>query len=220
MKKRTAAGAVAVAAITGALLFVWAGPASAHEERTLGRWHVAVGFGEEPAYAGQENSVQMFLHDARDRPVTDLSDTLKVEVIFGSEKMPAMTMQPDFEVGEFGTPGDYRAFFFPTRPGDYSFHFTGTIKGQAVDATFTSGPTTFSSVIDPGTVEFPAKDPTTGELAQRLDREVPRLALATEAQAARHQADSARLFGIIGIAVGAVGLVVGATALAVARRRP
>ena len=111
-------------------------------------------------------------------------------------------------------------FFFPTRPGDYSFHFTGTIKGQAVDTTFTSGPSTFSSVIDPGTVEFPAKDPTTGELAQRLDRELPRLALATQAQAARHQADSASLFGIIGIAVGVVGLVVGATALALARRRP
>jgi hypothetical protein len=51
-----------------------------------------------------------------------------------------MNPAPFFEVGEWGTPGDYRAFFIPTAPGGYSFHFTGTIKGQKIDQTFKSGP--------------------------------------------------------------------------------
>ena len=32
----------------------------------------------------------------------------------------------------FGTPGDYRAFFFPTAPGDYTFQFTGTIGSSSL----------------------------------------------------------------------------------------
>jgi hypothetical protein len=204
------------------LAVTMAEPASAHEERTIGRYHVAVGFGDEPAYAGVENSVQMFIHDARDRPVTDLGDTLQVQVQFGDQRMPPMTMQPNFEVGESGIPSDYRAFFFPTRPGRYTFHFTGSIKGQKVDASFTSGPQTFDEVKDAIAAEFPAKDPTTGQLAARLDREVPRLnaALAEQAREAKHDSNRARLFGIVGTVIGVLGLGVGGVALARARRRP
>jgi hypothetical protein len=197
-----------------------AGRAWAHEERTIGKYHVAVGFGDEPAYSGQKNSVQMLIKDASDQAVTDLGPTLQVEVSFGGQAMAPLTMEPDFEVGEFGTPGDYRAFFFPTRPGDYTFHFSGTIKGQQVDETFTSGPDTFSSVQDPSQVEFPAKDPTTGQLAQRLDREIPRAQRSAEAAAARasDQAHSAKTLGIVGIVVGVVGILVAGVALITSRR--
>jgi hypothetical protein len=194
-----------------AVVVLGTAPALAHEERDVGPFHLAVGFGEEPAYAGQENSVQMFLHAASDQAVTDLGDTLKVEVSYQGKTMPALAMQPNFEVGEFGTPGDYRAFFFPTRPGSYSFHFTGTIKGQKIDETFTSGPSTFSDVEDPSGVEFPVKDPTTGQLAERLDRELPRVTATAQAQAttARDRADGARTLALVGILVGGVGLVAG-----------
>jgi hypothetical protein len=203
------------------LVAVGAGPALAHEERDVGPYHLAVGFGQEPAYAGQENSVQMFIHDANDKAVTDLGDTLKVEVSYQDQTMPAMTMQPNFEVGEFGIPGDYRAFFFPTRPGSYGFHFTGTIKGQNVDETFTSGPHTFSDVEDPSGVEFPVKDPTTGQLAERLDREVVRVTATAQAQvnAARDRADGARTLALVGIVLGGVGLVAGAAGLISGVRR-
>jgi hypothetical protein len=211
-----------VACITVAVMaFAGATPALAHEEREVGQFHLAVGFGEEPAYAGQENSVQLILNDAQENPVTDLGDTLKVEVGYQDQTLPAMTMEPNFEVGEFGTPGDYRAFFFPTRPGSYSFHFTGSIKGQQIDETFTSGPQTFSDVQDSSGVEFPVKDPTTGELATRLDREVQRVTTSAQAQAAaaKDQADSAHTLALIGIVVGGVGLVVGAIGLVLATRR-
>jgi hypothetical protein len=102
----------AVAGLAGMLVvFISAGPASAHEERKVGRYVFHVGFGDEPAYAGAKNSVQLLLHDAKtDKPVTSIGDQLKVDVTQGadndSQKM-TMTIEPDFEVGEFGTPGDY-----------------------------------------------------------------------------------------------------------------
>ena len=124
--------------------------------------------------------------------------------------MPAMTMIPFFEVGESGIPGDYRAFFFPTLAGTYSFHFTGSIKNQQVDETFTSGPSTFSDVVDPSSVEFPAKDPTAGELAQRAQRDSTRIDQAkAEALAAADRASSAHTLAVVGVAVGALGLLVG-----------
>jgi hypothetical protein len=216
MKAVVRLGLILVVAATG-MVALGASPALAHEEREVGSFHLAVGFGDEPAYAGQENSVQMFLNDANDNAVTDLGDTLKVEVGYQGQTLAAMNMEPNFEVGEFGIPGDYRAFFFPTRPGSYSFHFTGTIKGQQVDETFTSGPSTFSDVEDPSAVEFPVKDPTTGQLADRIDREATRGAAA--ATAARDRADGARTLAWVGILMGAAGLVLGAAGLIVGARR-
>lgn len=221
MKKHTAVAVLFVMGAAVALPAFLATPALAHEERTIGKYNVAVGFGDEPAYAGQENSVAMFIHDVGDNPVTDLGATLQVEVKYGSQTMPPLTMEPNFEVGEFGIPGDYRAFFFPTRPGDYTFHFTGTIKGTKVDESFTSSPSTFSTVEDPSKVEFPAKDPSTGQLADRLTREIPRVQQAALAAAnrAKDKASSANTLGLVGIIVGVVGIAVGAAALITSRRR-
>jgi hypothetical protein len=149
MLRKRIVSMAAVAGLAGMLVvFTSAGPASAHEERKVGKYMFHVGFGDEPAYAGAKNSVQLLLHDAKtDKPVTSIGDQLKVDVTQGadsaandSQKM-TMNIEPDFEVGEFGTPGDYRAFFIPTSPGTYTFHFTGSINGQKVDQKFTSGPT-------------------------------------------------------------------------------
>jgi hypothetical protein len=226
------AGSAGLVAIVAALVvLVPAGVASAHEEREIGPYTVAVGFGDEPAYAGTENTVQMFVHvTATDKPVVDLGPTLKVQVAFGSQKMDEVTMEPNFEVGEFGIPGDYRGFFIPTRPGDYSFHFTGEIKGTKVDETFTSGKSTFSSVDDPSSVEFPVKDPTTGELAQAVQRLQPRVdgavaaqrKLAAQTAALSDDVDSAKsqatLALVIGGGLGLIGAVLGALGLSAARR--
>lgn len=46
-------------------------------------------------------------------------------------------------MGGSGTPGDYRGWLIPTRPGKYTFHFTGTIKGDPIDERITASPTTF-----------------------------------------------------------------------------
>jgi hypothetical protein len=221
MKTRLLAAMVA-ATLAALLLPLLASPAAAHEARTVGKYHFVVGFGDEPAYAGEKNSVQLLLADATDKPITDLTDTLKVEVTTGSAEPLQLAMEPFFEVGEFGTPGDYRAFFIPTAPGSYSFHFTGTIKGQKIDQTFKSGPQTFSDIDDPTQVQYPAKQPTTGQLATRADREAARVnaAVAAERDQAKDDAASARTLAIIGLIVGALGLLTGIAALIMGRRTP
>ena len=48
------------------------------------------------------------------------------------------------------------AKFGPTpAAGDYSFHIFGTINGDSIDETFTSGPQTFDTVEDAATYQFP-----------------------------------------------------------------
>jgi len=219
MKRRILAALVA-ATMAGLLIPLLAGPAAAHEERTVGKYHFVVGFGDEPTYAGEKNSVILLLSDAKDKPVTDLTDTLKVAVTTGSAEPLQLSMEPNFEVGEFGTPGDYRAWFIPTTPGAYSFHFTGTIKGQKIDQTFKSGPTTFDEAKDPAEIQYPVKQPTGGQLATRADRETARVdaALAAERDQAKDAAASARTLAIIGLVVGALGLIAAIVALARGRR--
>jgi len=219
MTKRIWSMAAAIG-LTGMLMtFTSAGPASAHEARKIGKYDVEVGFGDEPAYTGDKNSVQLLLNEANDKPVVDLGDTLKVDITTGSStddtQKLSMTMQPNFEVGGDGTPGDYRAWLVPTAPGPYTFHFTGSIKGQKVDEKFTSSPTTFDEVQDPAQVEFPVKDPTTGQLTARVDRETQRLntALADARRQAKDEAGTALLIAIVGVVVGVLGLAAAGYAL-------
>jgi len=191
-------------------------PASAHETRAGGPIRFVVGWGDEPTYTGFKNSVQVTISEASGAPVTDLGDTLTVEVIKGEDKT-TLPLVPNFRVGAFGTPGDYRAWLTPTRPGGYTFHLIGTVRGQKVDETFTSSKTTFNDVEDVTSIAFPAKDPSTGQLATRIDREVPRLEAAL--QEAEDQAASAQTLALVGVAVGTAGLLSAAGALVVARRR-
>jgi hypothetical protein len=207
-------GALGASLLGLAFIVTWASPALAHEDRRVGRFHFAVGFGDEPAYAGDKNSVQLLLHTEKgDKPVTDLTNSLKVQVSYQSLKMPPITLEPNFEIGEFGIPGDYRGWFIPTRPGTYSFHFTGSIHGQRVNETFKSGPTTFSDVEDPQSVQFPAKDPTTGQLNQLVSRQNQRLQhsiasarsdVSGDASLARNIAIAALILALIAIAASVV----------------
>jgi len=222
MFKRTLACAAVLVGGVAALVMT-AGPAAAHEARTVDGIDMEVGWGTEPAYAGAENSVQILLSHGG-QPVTALGDTLKVEVSFGDQTQE-FPIEPFFDTEEgFGTPGDYRAFLIPTRAGSYSFHLSGTIEGHHIDETFTSGPKTFDDISNPQAVQFPVQDPSTGELAARIDREVPRIndqidAANTTAQSASDDASSATTFAIVGIAVGAVGLAVAIVALVSTRRK-
>jgi hypothetical protein len=222
MPKRSS-GFIFAAASALTLVMLTAAPAFAHEGRKLGDLEMEVGWGTEPALAGQPNSALILLVHHGD-PVVDLGDTLEFEVTFGDQTQQ-FPIEPFFEPGEFGTPGDYRAWFIPTRPGQYTFHFFGTIDGEEVEETFTPGPGGFEEVESPRSIQFPAQEPTTGELAERIDREVPRLTssigdVQAAANAAADDASSANTLGLIGIIVGAVGLLVAIVALVASRRRP
>ena len=191
-------------------------PASAHEVRTVGAYQFTVGWLHEPAYADEQNAVQFLLKDSKGNPVTDLGDTLKVEVIYQTQKMPALSLNPTFDPDTgLGMPGEYLASIIPTRPGNYTFHFTGSVKGQSVDQSFTSSPTTFDEVKEPTAVEFPAQDPTRAQVSQRLDRIDARVAAAQST--AKNDADLARNLAIAGIVLGALGTV---ALIITLRRRP
>lgn len=190
-------------------------PALAHEGRAAGGVQFVVGWGEEPSYTGVKNSVQVTVTEANGgRPVTDVGNSLNVEVSKGSDKV-TLPLQANFRVGGFGTPGDYRAWLTPTRPGTYTFRVMGSLRGQNVDETFTSSNATFDDVQDVASIQFPAKDPSPGQLATRLDRELPRL--EARVREAADQADRARTFAAAGVVAGALALVVAAAALAAAR---
>ena len=68
------------------------------------------------------------------------------------------------------------------------------------------------------------QQPSTGELAERIDRVEPRLAGAigevqADVQTTADDASSAKTIGLIGLVVGAVGLIVAIVALVASRRR-
>ncbi|MGH2489645.1 MAG: hypothetical protein ACRDFR_08520, partial [Candidatus Limnocylindria bacterium] len=217
--------AVSVVVVLGSMAtsVMVGGPAFAHERRDVVDLHLVVGFGTEPAFAGQPNSAELILSEGpNERPVVDGVD-LQIEILFGEESM-TLEMSPSFVVGVFGEPGDYEAHFLPTRPGEYTFLFTGTVGRQEIDESFTSGPETFGPMEDPGTISFPAEDPTSAELADRLDRETARLAAEAQsareaAAAARDDADLARMLALVAIIVGGVALVAGVALGALALRK-
>jgi hypothetical protein len=194
--------------VCGALALVLglAVPASAHVEKKVGAYHFTVGWGDEPTYAGFRNSVQLILADAHGQPVTDLGDSLKVEVVFSGQTVTLpleTTFDPDS--GE-GTPGDYRAWFIPTRPGSYTFHFTGTIHGQKVDQRFTSSDTTFDLVKDPADVQFPAKDPSNGALSDRIVADEGHVTtVADTAKKGKDTAGTALILAIVGLVIAVIG---------------
>jgi len=207
--------AATLLAVLGILLVVTSG-ATAHERRKVGAYTMSVGWADEPTYAGVKNGVQLLLRDASGKGITDLPEDLKVEIIFGSQKMGPLALEAHFGKS-FGTPGDFRTAVIPTRPGNYTFHFIGSLGGQKVDESFTSSDKTFDPVAEATSIEFPAKDPSPGEMAALLERLGSRVESAqVSAREAAGAAGQGRALGIIGIVAGLAGV---AMSLASNRRR-
>ncbi len=183
-------------------LLLLPGGAQAHEHRRVGAYDLTVGWAEEPPYAGQRNAVQVLVRDAAGHPVTDAGDTLAVQVIYGPARSGRLSLAP-----AAGRPGDYRAPLIPTRPGTYTFRLVGSIRGQRVDQSFTSSETTFDPVRDPQEIEFPAKDPSLGDLAARVERLTSRVESArSEARGAASASRRAQVLCVLGVLVGAAAL--------------
>ena len=141
---------LAIVAIVIGSALLGSSAASAHEHRTVATdYTFVVGFINEPAISGDTNGISLEVTKA-DVAVEGLGDTLKATIIFGDQTKD-VTLSP-----VWNTPGAYEAVFIPTAPGDYSFNFTGTIEGVAIDETFTSSPEGFDSVADRADYEFPA----------------------------------------------------------------
>jgi hypothetical protein len=207
-----------VGSVVVSILLVGAAPAFAHVEKTIGPIDLEIGFGTEPAYVGQPNSVQVILHE-HGRPVVDLGNTLKVKVSFGGQET-TLPLEPNFEVGGDGEPGDYRAWFIPSQAGPYTFALSGSVHRTKIDLSVTAGPKTFNEVQSPTDAMFPAVDvPTSQELAQRIEADSARLTDATaQASSSRSAADDAKTVAVIGVIVGLAGVGIAIWALVRSRR--
>ncbi|MEA2556748.1 MAG: hypothetical protein QOG88_286 [Actinomycetota bacterium] len=210
---RASISRAAAIAIASGVVLLSPSVASAHVEKTVGPVGMEIGFGTEPAYTGQPNSVYLLLTD-NGKPVVNLGDSLKVSVSAGGSSVD-LPLVPNFELGGDGVPGEYRGYFVPSMPGPYTVHLTGKVATTAIDETVTSGPKTFDEVQDLSGATFPAIPyPGNGELATRIQADDARTKVAlSQANAAvdsaRSQASTARMLAIIGIVVGLAGLAVG-----------
>ncbi len=230
---------VALAALaTGALALAAPAGALGHTVQKAGPYTLEIGWKVEPAYVTVPNAVSVTITDAAGKPVTDLgADDLHVVVTTNSQPSGSLSFEPGFDLEEMAGPlGEYDAAIVPTAPGDYSFAITGTIHGQAVDVTVSSGDTTFDAVKESTDLQFPTKLPSIAEISTRLDRIDSRVtalgggstgptqadvdAAKAAAADAASQASSAMT---VGFAVGGLGVVLAVVALAVgwrASRRP
>jgi hypothetical protein len=188
--------------------------ASAHAEWEQGPYDFAMGFGTEPAYVGFPNSVEVIIHLKKGlKGVDTAADTLNATVAYGSAQPHPVTLEGNFDEDSGGSPGDYRGAFVPTQAGKYTMRLFGKVGNTKVDKTFSSSPTTFASVVDPSTIEYPTKIPTATELNAKVDRELPRIQ-AQATSAANDAASSAKTLAVVGIVVGVLALVVAGVALA------
>ena len=133
------------------------------------------------------------------RPVVDPQGALSVDVTFGDEKV-TLPLGP-----ARGQPGRFRALLLPTRAGTYTFHITGTVKGHMIDATSTCSDQTFGCVLDVSEIQFPVKDPSAGQIADRISRELPRAEAALETAADARKWSLAALAGALVALVAAIG---------------
>lgn len=169
--------------------------ASAHEHREVGKYTFVVGFLNEPAFEGELNAMSVRITNTETKqPVEGLESTLKAELIHGAAKRD-MTLTP-----VFNDPGHYKAHFYPTAAGAYTFHFFGDIEGTPIDEQFTSKPGGFNEVQAPAALQFPASVPAANELSTQL-------------AAAQSAAQTAMLLGGAGLLFGLVGLGVAVAAL-------
>ncbi len=178
----------------------------AHEKKISGALDLVIGWGEEPAFTGSRNSVVVTVSD-RQGPLKDPAASLSVEIVFGSERI-TLPLDP-----VLNRPHEFRAWLVPTRAGTYAFHVTGKIRGQAIDVTSTCAENTFHCVEEASEIQFPVKDPSAGQLADRIDRSLPRAELATETAA------SARLLAITALGISIVGAAA-AIFISLRRRNP
>jgi hypothetical protein len=183
-------------AVSVAAMFALAcAPLAAHDTASAGSIRIAIGWGEEPAFSGLRNAVEVDLTDAQGAPVQVLNGSLSAEVSFGDRRV-TLALRPVPQA-----PGRFTAWLVPTRPGTYSFHITGTVNGQAIDVTSTCSETTFDCVADVADVQFPARDPSPGQLAERVNRTLPRAERAIET------AGRARTAGYAALTIAALALV-------------
>lgn len=127
--------------------------------------------------------------------IEGLEDTLQAEVIHGkSQKTLSIVAQP-------GKPGAYSAALIPLEAGDYTWRVFGTIEGQDVDVSLTSGPGSFDAVESREAVSFPEEDASAPDPADEIAALDDRVSALTSANR------TALGVGALGTLLGLIALV-------------
>jgi hypothetical protein len=180
--------------------------ASAHDRKSVGGVQLTIGWLDEPPLTGFENAVEVEVSSPRGGPTPQVVKLSAVEVSFGDART-TLPLVP----GE--SPGEFLATIVPTRAGVYAFRVLGSVGGRRIDVTSTCSERTFECVEDAAEHQFPTQDPSSGQLAERLARGLPR------AESARSTASDARSLAVVAIGLSALALAVAAGTAVVSRRR-
>jgi hypothetical protein len=237
--KITLRASAACAAMLLALAMSFA-VASAHYVFTAGIYRVAIGWQFEPAfgtdtYVGAQNAIQVFVdiasaNNPKGTPVSTLNGDcshpdFQVTVTVGTTTSSPFCPAPAYD-GDTGNGrlDEYDYPLIPTVVGNYTFHIFGAINGTPINQTVTSGPTTFDSVADSSSIEFPIAVPATAAIATKVDAVGQRVgnalasaqSAATTASDAKSSASSATVLAIIAIVI---AVLLSAINLAIGMRR-
>jgi hypothetical protein len=199
--------------------------ASAHFVFTAGKYRVAIGWQNEPAsgtdtFVDAPNAIQVFIdvasaNEPKGTPVSTLNadcsrPDFQVTVTVGTTTSSPFCPAPAYD-GDTGNGrlDEYDYAMIPTVVGTYTFHIFGAIDGTPIDRTVTSGPTTFDSVADSSSIEFPVAVPAVAAVATKVDavnqRAAAALAQAQTAAAsvagAKSSASNANTLAIVAIVV-------------------
>lgn len=188
------------AATCAALVMSLAIPTAAHDAHNAGPYRLVIGWGDEPAFTGIRNAVVVEITEMGKGPVSDLGGgSLVAEVSFGAERV-VLALEPQPR-----RPGVFQAWIVPTRAGTYTLHVTGKVKNQAIDVTTTCSARTFDCVVEGSEIQFPVKDPSVGQVAERLNRFLPRAEQAVESAA---RAQTVALAAIVIAGFGVISAIV------------
>jgi hypothetical protein len=227
--------AITVVAASAAALFMGVAAtqtASAHAVIPLGQYRVAIGWQFEPVggddtYAGSSNAIQVFVDiptptNDIGTPVSDLNAdctkpdfTVTVEVgsTTSSPYCPSPAYDPDTGLGRLD---EYDYALTPTAVGTYTFHIKGSIHGTPIDKTVASGPSTFDSVAESTSSDFPIAVPPVSALSTKINAVDGRTSTAqSSATSAQNSATAGLIVGIVGVAL---ALISGVVALAALRK--
>ncbi len=114
-----------------AFLMLSLNPVFAHTVDSVGNYRLEIGWMNEPVVSGETNGIELFVSPLQeDIPaeeqsfhdgIADLEKTLKMELVFQSEKI-TLPLSADHNI-----PGKYYAFVDPTVAGFYQANILGTI---------------------------------------------------------------------------------------------
>jgi len=212
MKALLSALTVAAAALIAPLA---AGPdrALAADDRQVGPFRAIVSWQVEPPMVGAPNAIQLrLLRDGA--PVSGVDRALKLEATFVVTKR-MLELAP-----VAGAAGTYAAPIIPTRVGEYTFRFFGSLNGTAIDETFASGAGGLATVRSNGDLGFPDSADTLDRLTKMGDevrlntQRIP--AIQKNSEDTKAESTESRQFAVTSLVLGFITVFIAAVALGVA----